>query len=114
MTEIDASRLSIYRVRGAIRNQMLSFPAQAPLFSRHSKPDREWRMAVLYFIHGWQCRDLARRFEITPVRVRQILGEWKRRAVQVGFIQSIPPDQPMKKPERIPKESVKAEQIPTS
>jgi hypothetical protein len=78
-----------------------------PIFSRHSKPDREWRIAVLYFIRGWQCRDLAGRFEITPERVRQILGEWKRRAVQLGFIQSIPPDQPMKKPQRIPKESVK-------
>lgn len=78
------------RLRLEIRSQQISFPAQIPLFPRENRPDVQWRMAVLYFVHGWSCEWISRRYEVTPGRVRQAIRRWVERAESLGYLQRIP------------------------
>jgi DNA-binding response OmpR family regulator len=90
----DHARLIALRIddlRKAVRKQQVSFPSQAPTFERHDRPDLQWRLAQLYFVLGWRCEWIAKRYNLAPQRVRQILMTWKRRAVEMGYIQYIPP-----------------------
>jgi len=78
-------------LRLAIRANRVTFPAQVPSFDRHDRPDLQWKLAQLYFVLGWNCEGIAAKYGLIHQRVRQILRVWKRRAVEMGYIQFIPP-----------------------
>jgi two-component system, OmpR family, KDP operon response regulator KdpE len=90
----DQSRLialSIRDLREEIRVNAVSFPSQTPVFHQHDRPDLQWKLVQLYFVRGWSCESIAVRCQISPGRVRGILKTWKRRAIETGYVQSIPP-----------------------
>lgn len=95
---LDQMRLRELRMdelRLAIRANQVSFPAQVPSFERHDRPDLQWKLAQLYFVLGWNCEGIAAKYGLIHQRVRQILKTWKRRAVEMGYIQFIPPEAPV-------------------
>jgi|SRR5271170_2620232 len=84
--------MSLDDLRRAVRANRVSFPSQAPTFVKHDRPDLQWKFAQLYFVLGWNCRDIAGRYGLIRQRVQQVLNTWKQRAVETGYIQFIPPD----------------------
>jgi len=78
------------RLRQAIRNRQVSFPAQVPSFPRQYSVEIQWRAVTLYFVMGWTCEQLAARYRVTPSRVRQLLRSWVECAVALGYMQKIP------------------------
>jgi hypothetical protein len=86
---IDA--LSLDALRKAVRENRVSFPAQVPVFEKHDRADLQRKFVQLYFALGWSCSAIGKRHGLPRQRVQQILNTWKRRAVQVGYIQDIPP-----------------------
>src|SRR5207247_2256226 len=44
---------------------------------------------------GWSSESIGKRYGVTKNRVRQVLILWKRRAILLGFIQYIPPSDPL-------------------
>jgi hypothetical protein len=79
-------------VRSAIQANRVSFPVPVPVFARQFRPDIQWRLAGLYFIHGWTCHQLAQRYRVTPHRIRQSLNAWVAHATAQGYLQRIPPE----------------------
>jgi hypothetical protein len=77
-------------VRAAIRQRRLTFPSQVPIFKHLQRPDIQWRIVLLYFVHGWKAKDIARRYGISCKRVSQLLRQWVGRAVQLGYVARIP------------------------
>jgi hypothetical protein len=84
-------RLTIPKLRKAIRTNRISFPSQVPVFQKRDRADLQRKMVQLYFLFGWSCSRIGERYELRRQRVQQILNTWKRRAVQMGYLQSIPP-----------------------
>ena len=76
----------------AIRGNLVSFPAQAPIFGKQPRRDMQWRLAVLYFIRGWSTREIAHRYGLTRERCGQIISDWRIRAVNMGYIQDVTPE----------------------
>lgn len=85
------NQLRVDQVRRAVRANEVTFPHPVPTFHRHDRPDLQWKLALLYFVRGWSCEDLAERYQILDQRVRQILKTWTKRAIEMGYVQSIPP-----------------------
>ena len=67
----------------------MSFPSQVPTFSKHDRPDLQRRVVQLYFVLGWNCKNIAIRYGIIRQRVQQILNTWKRRAIEMGYLQPV-------------------------
>jgi hypothetical protein len=91
---LDETRLDTLRIdelRVAIRSNQVSFPSSVPTFGRHDRADLQWKLAQLYFVLGWNCEGIGAKYGLIHQRVRQILNTWKRRAVETGYIQYIPP-----------------------
>jgi hypothetical protein len=86
--------LSLAELRRKIRRNRASFPSQVPTFPKHDRPDLQRKLVQLYFLFGWSCNRIALRHGILRQRVQQILSTWKRRAIQMGYIQEIPPAMP--------------------
>ena len=86
---------SLNELRHKIRQNRVSFPSQVPTFAKHDRPDVQRKAVQLYFIFGWSCKRIADRHGLLRQRVQQILSTWKRRAIQTGYIQEIPPDTDM-------------------
>jgi len=63
------------------------------MFGGQSRRDVQWRLAVLYFIRGWSTRQIARRYGLTRERCGQLISDWRIRAVNMGYIQDITPDE---------------------
>ena len=78
------------RLRRAIHNREVSFPAQVPSFPRQHSVKIQWRVVTLYFVRGWTCEQLADRYGVTSHRVRQLLRRWVDRATALGYLQEIP------------------------
>jgi hypothetical protein len=79
----------------ALRQNLVSFPSQVPTFGQPPQRELQWRLAVLYFIHGWSTHALARRYGLTRERCGQIISDWRIRAVRLGYIQDVtPPEAP--------------------
>jgi hypothetical protein len=93
--KIDADSLN--ELRRKIRQNRVSFPSQVPTFLKHDRPDLQRKAVQLYFLFGWTCNRIALRLGILRQRVQQILSTWKRRAIQMGYIQEIPPAMPLLK-----------------
>jgi hypothetical protein len=65
---IDVNRTTIRDLREAIRANRVSFPSQVPTFAGQDRPDLQCKLAQLYFVMGWDCGDIGRRLQLTPVR----------------------------------------------
>jgi hypothetical protein len=88
---MNVNDLPIDSLRAALWANHVSFPAQVPVFSKLASADRQRQVVQLYFLRGWSAERIGQRYSITDRRVRQIVTIWTRRAVQLGFIQYIPP-----------------------
>ena len=76
-------------VRAGIRNNLITFPAEVPVFKKCTRPDLQAKIAVLYFIRGWSTARIGERYGIGRQRVAQIITKWRIRAVRHGFVQLI-------------------------
>lgn len=85
--------MRVDQLREAVRDNQVSFPSQIPTFSKHTRPDLQRKLVQLYFICGWSGPKIRARYRLGAQRFQQILSTWKRRAVELGYIQTIPPDQ---------------------
>ena len=92
-TEFPLTRERLAHLRFAIRSGRVSFPSQIPVFARQHRPECQWRIVALYFVHGWSCKQLAGRYHVTNGRVRQVLRHWVAAAVKEGYLQKIPPEE---------------------
>jgi hypothetical protein len=92
---MQVEKLTNQALRAAICGNQVSFPAQVPVFEKQTRPDVQWRVVQLYFVRGWSFVDIARRYGVTPQRVMQIVTIWRMRAVALGYIQEIPPEEPI-------------------
>jgi transposase len=90
--------MQIDELRRAIRKNQVSFPAQVPAFPKHDRPDLQQKLVQLYFVLGWSCPRIAKRYGLSRLRVQQILKAWKKRAVEVGYIQTVPPPEGLQAP----------------
>jgi hypothetical protein len=91
LDETTLHRLRLDELRVAVRANLVSFPSQVPTFERHDRPDLQWRVVQLYFAFGWSHETIAVRYGLVRQRVAQILKTWQRRAIEMGYIQYIPP-----------------------
>lgn len=91
----DLEKTDIRDLRKRIRANRVSFPSQVPTFPEHNRPSLQRKLALLYFVLGWNCRQIGARYGLGPMRVRQILKIWKLQAVKAGYIQHIPPAEVM-------------------
>jgi hypothetical protein len=89
MTGADEIRLT--QLRRLIRANRVSFPAQIPVFVRNAPADLQFRSVQLYFLNGWSCEKIAKRYGYSRFYIWQIVTEWRRHAVSLGYIQTIPP-----------------------
>jgi hypothetical protein len=89
MLKIDKMRLTA--LRKAVRGNRVSFPSQVPLFVRNASADVQRRAVQLYFLCGWSCRKIAKRYGYSGFYIWQIVSDWKRHAVSLGYLQAIPP-----------------------
>jgi hypothetical protein len=92
---------TLNELRRRVRQNRVSFPSQVPTFEKHDRPDVQRKAVQLYFFFGWSCSRIAQRHGLLRQRVQQILSTWKRRAIQMGYIQEIPPAMPSQKVGRI-------------
>jgi DNA-binding winged helix-turn-helix (wHTH) protein len=86
---VDIADMNLDRLRKAVRENRVSFPAQVPVFSRQPRPDIQWRLAELFFIRRWSCVDLAVRYGLSPGYIRLIIARWARRAAILGYLQDL-------------------------
>src|SRR5580700_10687499 len=98
--------MRVDQLREAVRDKQVSFPSQIPTFSKHTRPDLQRKLVQLYFICGWSGPKIRARYDLSAQRFQQILSTWKRRAVELGFIQTIPANEalsfgPLRSPIRI-------------
>jgi hypothetical protein len=91
LAEVQLESLRVDQLREALRMNSISFPSQVPVFDRDDRPDLQRNFAQLYFVLGWSCGKIALRYGFVRQRVGQILNAWTRRAVEMGYIQIIPP-----------------------
>jgi hypothetical protein len=91
LEEISLYELRLDQLRKLIRANGVSFPSPVPTFAWHDRPDLQWKLVQLYFVRGWSCERIAPRYGLIRQRVCQILKTWKRRAVEMGYIEYIPP-----------------------
>lgn len=87
--ELDSVRLDL--LQNAIRANQVSFPSQVPVFVRHAPPKLQSRVVQLYFVHGWSCGKIAKRYGYVRNYIWGIVNEWRRHAVALGYVQIIPP-----------------------
>jgi hypothetical protein len=79
-------------LREAIRNNRVSFPSQTPCFAGNAGGGMNWRIAELYFVSGWSVRRICLRHRLSKQMVRNILSQWRLRAIAAGFVQEIQPE----------------------
>ncbi len=100
--ETPLHEMRLDHLRKAIRKNQVTFPSQVPMFTKHDRPDLQQKLTQLYFLLGWSAAKIGARFGISRLRVQQILNTWKRRAVEVGYIQSVPPAESLGLPSKHP------------
>jgi hypothetical protein len=95
---VNIAQTSLRRLRAAIQNQAVSFPAQVPIFSCQSRSDIQWRLVELYFVRNWSCAEMGERYGVTMERARQLITQWVQRAIVLGYLQEIPAAVPAEAP----------------
>jgi hypothetical protein len=98
----NLQQLTLEQMRAAIRSNQVSFPSQVPTFARHDRPDLQRKLVQLYFVLGWSCGTIGARYGLIRQRVQQILNIWKRRAIEMGYIQTIPGAEELEKLAAVP------------
>jgi hypothetical protein len=88
---IEAAAMKLTKLRKAVRNNRVSFPSQIPLFVRNAPGNLQRYAVQLYFVQGWNCAKIARRYGYSRFYIWQIVNEWKRHATFLGYLQVIPP-----------------------
>ena len=88
---VNLNRLRLDQLQAAVRSNEVSFPSQVPIFVKHSQGRRQCHVVLLYFVHGWSCDRIAQRYDVTRQHVWQMVSEWRRHAVELGYMQVIPP-----------------------
>lgn len=91
LDRVKLETLRADQLRAAVRSNLVTFPSQVPVFERHDRPDLQRRVVQLYFVLGWNCGTIAARYGMLRQRIGQVLNTWKKRAVETGYIQYIPP-----------------------
>lgn len=87
---VNIAQISLRRLRAAIQNHEVSFPAQVPIFECQSRSEIQWRLVELYFVRNWSCPQLGDRYGVTMERARQLISQWVQRAIVLGYLQEIP------------------------
>jgi len=95
---LSIETLNIKSLRAAIRANLVTFPAQVPVFEKHDRPDLQRKVVQLYFLLGWSTYRIAARYNIASQRVTQVINTWKQRAQQMGYVQEIPREHSPVKP----------------
>jgi hypothetical protein len=86
---MNIAQMRIDGLRKAIQTNRVSFPARTPCFNQ-SRADIQWRIVQLYFVRGWNCVQLARRYNLTRQRIEQLLAQWVDCAATLQYLQEIP------------------------
>jgi len=81
---------NLRRLRDAIRQNFVTFPSNMPIFFKSSRPEIQWRVALLYFIRGWSCAAIGKRYGFSKQRANQLIIQWTNRALANGYIARIP------------------------
>jgi hypothetical protein len=87
---VSIASMSLRRLRAAIQNNQVSFPAQIPTFECQARSDIQWRLVELYFVQNWTCVALGRRYGVAMEWVRRLISNWVQRAMVLGYLQEIP------------------------
>ena len=80
-------------LRRAVRRNIVSFPSQIQAFLRRPAADRQCRVVLLFFVRGWTSIQIAMRFGVPKHVIRGILNDWSVRALALGYIQVIDPEE---------------------
>ena len=80
-------------LRRAVRQNIVSFPSQIQAFLRRPAADMQCRVVLLFFVRGWTSIQIASRFGVPKHVIRGILNEWSVRALALGYIQVIDPEE---------------------
>jgi hypothetical protein len=88
---LNLNKLRLDQLQEAIRANQVTFPSQIPVFIKHSQGKQQCHMVLLYFVRGWSCERIAQRYDVTRQHIWQIVSEWRRHAVALGYLQVIPP-----------------------
>lgn len=80
-------------LRRAVRRNIVSFPSQIQAFLRRPAADRQCRVVLLFFVRGWTSIQIAMRFNVPKHVIRGILNDWSVRALALGYIQVIDPEE---------------------
>ena len=86
---VNISELSLDCLRRLVRKNQISFPSQVPVFSHVPKPNVQWRLVTLFFIHNWPCTSLGARYGLSIGYVREIISIWVQRAASLGYLEEI-------------------------
>lgn len=86
--------VSLQCLRKDIQTNRVSFPVPVPIFACQHRADIQWRLVELYFVHGWSCKRLGRRYQVTDRRIQQLIQRWVTRAKALGYLQTIPAEEP--------------------
>jgi transposase-like protein len=79
-------------LRSAIQRNLVSIPAQFPLFAKQDAGELHARISQLYFVRGWSVKEIGKRYGMSGEQVRKSLSEWRVRAISSGYIQEIGPE----------------------
>jgi hypothetical protein len=88
---LNLHTLRLDQLQEAIRGNLVTFPSQVPVFIKHAAGKQQCHMVLLYFVRGWSCDRIAKRYGVTRQHIWQIVSEWRRHAVALGYLQVIPP-----------------------
>jgi hypothetical protein len=88
--EPNLTEMPVDELREEIRRNRVTFPAQVPVFSKHDRSDVQRQLVQLYFLFGWSGPRIGIRYGLRRSRVQQILNAWKKRAVELGYLQCVP------------------------
>jgi hypothetical protein len=80
-------------LRRAVRGNIVSFPSQIQAFLKRPAADMQCRVVLLFFVRGWTSIQIAARFGVPKQVIRGILNEWSVRALALGYIQVIDPEE---------------------
>lgn len=87
---VTIAQMSLRRLRTAIQSNKVPFPSQVPSFACQSRTDIQWRLVELYFVRNWSCSKVGERYGVTLERARQLIANWVKRAIALGYLQEIP------------------------
>jgi hypothetical protein len=88
---LNLNQLRLDQLQEAIRDNRVSFPSQVPVFIKHAHGKLQCHAVLLYFVLGWGCDKIAKRYGFTRQHIWHLVNAWRRHAVELGYLQVIPP-----------------------